>query len=765
MAIGGASWVVLFWCGVVGGQAGTPQQSAEKPAPPPAARAWGVPATARPPAAPPPSSTEPPPAQPTPPASTEPTTTSPAASTTSPAGQTPAAPAADPAKSTQDPAAAQPGPGSQPPTAAQNVPGATTPPATPNPATAAAQPKPGAQPPAGPRKPLEPLPALLVPKPKRGPGQKTPDGKLVLGPDGKPLVGADGKPLARPAFEEDPWARPHFVKGDLSNFTVRTTPRRNFIGVAAGASALPRDTNTVINSFYLTVEPQIDVSSERFHWKLSLGAPLQFELVDLRGPFESCVTEAKALRMQGKMQSEIEAAIPTCMNDKKGQITQNLGKLRREDWDEASDFAKIIRNVQVGSQEQPFYLSLSRLYDQTFGHGTAVRHYNPNIDYDTARLGANVDFSKAAVGVQAMANDLVNPDVVGMLGFVRPMRPFSNNIVLRSLSFGGSWLRGGNQPTGLKYERGLFRKSYNQLIPEVDSNLDLQGATFHQASILGLDAEAKVVRTSWADVKVYADYDKMLKYGSGVTLGSLGRFSFGQPAHSAIRARAEVSFFGPAFLPNYFDTFHDIFQYQYLPAGYKSANGLTYYPTKLEYLNASRGGRKRVGGYAEVTGSLRDYLTLGAFVRGWTPYGEPGMPGFTGPSFADYGANCTADKNGTQTCDNKVALGREPGFASLRLHAELPFRRFLQAFASYEAFSTTAEKGLGAFKFDGDNEVFFGGARIMVLPFFFITAEGRRYFFVQRFNDVDLHELTFEQDQNFHSRWTFALNASLGYEF
>jgi hypothetical protein len=61
--------------------------------------------------------------------------------------------------------------------------------------------------------------------------------------------------------------------------------------------------------------------------------------------------------------------------------------------------------------------------------------------------------------------------------------------------------------------------------------------------------------------------------------------------------------------------------------------------------------------------------------------------------------------------------------------------------------------------------VFFGGARIMVLPFFFIQAEGRRYFFVQRFNDVDLHELTFEQDQNFHSRWTFALNASLGYEF
>jgi hypothetical protein len=573
-------------------------------------------------------------------------------------------------------------------------------------------------------------------------------------------------PTERPTFEEpDPWARPHFLKGDLHNFTVRPTPRRNFIGVAGGASAIPRDTNTVINSFFFTVEPQIDVASTKFNWKLSLGAPLQFEMVDLRGPFETCIAEAKVLRMMGQSQSAIESAIPTCMNDKKGQITQNFGKLRREDWDEASDFAKIIRNVQVGGQEQPFYLSLSRLYDQSFGHGTVVRHYNPNIDYNTARLGANIDFSKAAVGVQAMANDLVRPDVVGVLGFIRPFRPYSDKVLLRSLSFGASWIRGGNQPLGLKYERGLFRRSYDKLIPELDENLDLQGSTFHQASIMGIDVEAKVVRRDWVDVKVYADYDKMLDYDSGLTFGSLWRFSFGKPAHQALRARTEVSFFGPAFLPNYFDTFHDIFQYQYLPAGYRSSGGLMYYPTKLEYLDASRPGRRRVGGYAELTYSVRDYLTMGAFLRGWTPYGEPGTSGYLGPQFSDFGSACQPAANGTQSCSGKVAIGREPGFGSLRLHAELPFRRFLQAFASYEVFSTTTEKGLGVFRFDGDNEVFFGGARLMVLPFFFIQGEGRRYFFVQRFTDVDLHELTFEQDQNFHSRWTFALNASLGYEF
>jgi hypothetical protein len=274
------------------------------------------------------------------------------------------------------------------------------------------------------------------------------------------------------------------------------------------------------------------------------------------------------------------------------------------------------------------------------------------------------------------------------------------------------------------------------------------------------------VRSDWADVKVYGDFDKLLDYDSGFTLGSLFRLSFGQPAHQALRARAEVSFFGPAFLPNYFDTFHDIFQYQYLPAGYKTSMGRTYYPTKLEFLEASRGGRRRIGGYFEVTHAIFNALTVGATVRGHTPYGDPTDAAFTGPAFPDFDATCQLDPvTGKPTCARKITLDKEPGFGSLRLSAELPFRRFLQAYASYEAFSSTTEGGLGAFKFDGDNEVFFSGARMMLLPILFIQAEARRYFFLQRLSNVDVHNLTFQQDQNVHSLWTFAVNVSLGYEF
>jgi hypothetical protein len=570
----------------------------------------------------------------------------------------------------------------------------------------------------------------------------------------------DGRPE-----ENDPWARPHFVKGDLNSFAVRPGPRRNFIGVAGGVSALPTTANAVINAFYLTVEPLVEINNPTYNWKLSLGAPLQFELIDTRGAFEVCVGEAKQLRTMGKTQAEIDSSTATCVGRQKDRATEGMGRLRKADWDEASDFLKIIRHVVVGGKESPFYLSLSRLFDQTFGHGTTVRHYNPNIDYNTTRLGANVDVSRAAVGVQAMANDLVKPDVLGLLGFVRPFRPYSDDVILRSLSVGASWVRGSNQPLALRYEQGLFGKDAGRYIPEVDSELHLLGQRHAQATVIGVDVETKVVRSDWADIKVYGDFDKLLDYDSGITLGSLFRLSFGKPARQALRARAELSLFGPAFLPNYFDAFHDIFQYQYLPAGYKSSSGSTYYPTKMEFLEASRGGRRRIGGYLEVTHAIFDALTVGAVIRGHTAYGSPSTSGFVGPSFNDYGAGCTPGAMGAVSCPKKVTLDHEPGFSSLRLSAELPFRRFLQAYASYEVFSTTTEGGLGAFKLDGENEVFFSGARIMLLPILFIQAEARRYFFLQRVSNVDVHNLTFDQDQNVHSLWTVSASIALGYEF
>jgi hypothetical protein len=561
-------------------------------------------------------------------------------------------------------------------------------------------------------------------------------------------------PVAEPAVLE----RPHFVEGELKSFIFRPSSLRNFVGIRGGISAIPNDTSTLINAFFLEIEPQVDIVADKSSFRLGLGVPLRFELADTQGPVETCIDQAQATRMAGGNQEEVMLATGLCLSDKQSKVVENMGRLRKADWDEGSDYARVVRYLVIGKPESPFYFSASRQFDQSLGHGTVIRNYNPNINFNTARLGATLDLHQGPIGGQFLANDVIRPDVLGFLGFLRPLRPFSNGTVARSLSFGFSFVYGSNQPRTLALEPGLFGPAFNQPIPKVNDALGHEGLLSRGLSVLGGDIEVKLVRGETADVKLYADYQKMAGLGGGLSLGSLFRLSFGQPATQATRARFEVQRFDADYLPSYFDTFHDVFQYQYLPVAYTGSNTLTYYPTKLGFLEASKGGSTRYGYHAELTHTIFDLLTIGFAARGWRPSGNSRTLSFSDPSCLNPG---TANPN----CGGANVLINEPSFSALRLRVELPFRRFLQAFGAYEVFSTTAQKGLGIAKFQGDNEILFAGARLMILPILFLQAETRRYFFLQRVANVDLNNLTVTQDQNIHSNWTFAVGAYLGYEF
>lgn len=586
-------------------------------------------------------------------------------------------------------------------------------------------------------------------------------------------IAANPKPtLARPLTSQELAAaalastvRPHFIEGELEAFVMRPATRRNFIGVGAGIASIPNDANTLLNTFYITIEPQVDVVNKTYNWKLGLGAPLNLRLLDTRGAFEKCLDAGRAERTAGGNQDSVAAATGTCLLESKDNLTEGIGTLRKEDWDETSDYAKVVRYFTVGKPERDFFLNISRQFDQSLAHGTVIRDYNANINFNTSRLGATMDFNRAAIGVQGMANDLVRPDVLGLMLFVRPFRPFSDNVLMRSLSFGFTYAHGVNQARRLLYEPGLFAPAFDQPIAKVDDKLNMIGAEYAAMDVMGVDLEAKVLRLSENDLKIYGDFQKMKSFGSGMTMGALFRFSQGEPATQALRARAELSYFSADYLPSYFDTYHDIFSNQYMPATYKASNGLTYSPTKWQYLEAARGGKPRVGGFLEVTHSFLDKLTLGVAGRHWRPVGSPKDAAFDGLRFPDYGQSCTSSGDGDLDCGRKTVRLEDKGFTSLRLRAELPFRKFLQAFASYEVFSSGDENGLGVFQLDGDNEIFFGGARLMLLPFLFFQAETRRYFFLQRVTNINLQTATVEQDQRYHANWTFAFSAYVGYEF
>ena len=41
-------------------------------------------------------------------------------------------------------------------------------------------------------------------------------------------------------------------------------------------------------------------------------------------------------------------------------------------------------------EERPFFLNVSRIHAHSVGHGPVISRYNPNLDYNTARVGATL---------------------------------------------------------------------------------------------------------------------------------------------------------------------------------------------------------------------------------------------------------------------------------------------------------------------------------------------------------------------------------------
>jgi hypothetical protein len=656
------------------------------------------------------------------------------AQATAPAPPAPAGDdAADEAPADEAPAAEAPADSAAPPPAADAPPTPPTPPTPPAPEASADPSAPGA--------PTAPLPETAA---------------------DAPAAPLDAAHASGPS--EELAARPYFVKGELTNFgAVRPVTRKRFAGASAGMSALPNDGDALLNTFYLTVEPQVDFHvGGRYGIRMGFGIPLQFQIADFRGAFDRCLDVAHSADEMGATDEAIAVATADCVDQEKESTIDDLGKLRSQDWDEPSDYAKVIRYFIMGGEERPFFLNVSRIHAHSVGHGPVISRYNPNLDYNTARVGATLDAYHKFIGFESMINDVVDPDVLGLLAFVRPFHTkYAENLYLSRLSFGAQISVGSDVPTRAGYEKGLFDPAADLPIPTVDEDFNMAVANSETVTILGFDVETKVLRTQNADLKIYLDVQKMLDRGSGTTLGSLLRLSFGEPATAALRVRAEAHLFSPDYLPHFFDTFYDIHKLQYLPAGYVSSQGLVYYPTKLQFLDANAGGPRRAGFYLDMTHSFLDSLTTGLTLRGSKALGGGD---FAGPAFDDLGqcawAGTALDCTGVPT----IAVA-DPGYASLRLHLELPFRSFLQSFLTYEVFSTSLDgEALDLFSFDGDNEILFSGLRLQLLPIVFLQAEVRRFYFLQRVTNVDLVAKTLEQDGNFHSEWTFAVHLYAGLE-
>ena len=454
----------------------------------------------------------------------------------------------------------------------------------------------------------------------------------------------------------------NFVKGELSQFlgATKIAVQTTRVGVGLGVSRID-------NIIYALVEPRFDLHMMGFG--LGLQVPLNLEVYN----------------------THLDPNAPP------GTIkfigTQNFGHLRTEDYTTARDYARVLQYLTYGKKEDHLYVDIGQIYAQSLGHGEIMRRYQPNIDVDVVRIGAEVDAYNDYGGVELVTNDVMSGDIFGGLAFVKPLSFVSDNALARSLSVGFTYATNRDAPDDLTIKQfpgsGLNGCDCRPVLvgapgtdPTNPQRFELEHTSI-PVSLYGVDAELKVLRTDDIDIKPYVDFSHLVNGDSGLTLGVLGRFNFlGSPVTptQAIRVVAEARYLGDRYRPEYFDTFYEVDKYIFLDSP-KANSGVP----MTQYQAVLAGLGNRAGYYLEASYAVVNWVSATVALEGDS----------SGPA-----------KN-------------------LVLHAELPKLFIVQAFASYYKRGFTNFTTLSQLD---QNSIAYAGARIEILPILYVNAQAYQAF-------------------------------------
>ena len=277
----------------------------------------------------------------------------------------------------------------------------------------------------------------------------------------------------------------------------------------------------------------------------------------------------------------------------------------KQSWETVRDWGRLLRHVSLGQKEANFYLAAGRTQSASLGHGQIMRYFTPNMasrgvpDFvlHANALTLSVDASWDVAGFEAVIDDVLQPAVLGALGFVRPGILLGlDDAMLRSISLGVTY--------GLD-----FRAPY------------APGET-RAVHAVGLDAEIMLLRGAAHDIRAYADLSGLIHpagSGWGGAAGALWRANFS--GGHVLRTRLEARYSGGSFIPSYFDVFYSLSRQQVV------ADSPSPTPrTKLALLDALTQAPGRGSLYGELTYRLQRRVALGVSYEDGGPFGRAESP-------------------------------------------------------------------------------------------------------------------------------------------
>lgn len=250
------------------------------------------------------------------------------------------------------------------------------------------------------------------------------------------------------------------------------------------------------------------------------------------------------------------------------------GKLRTKDFNEFSDYLRVIRYLRYGEKGDPAYIKLGALNYYTLGHGSIMYNYFNSPTYYARRAGLIVDIDFGKFGIESIYSNFGERGIIGARGYFRPFQFTSQESIpiIGGLQIGASYVVDMNKRAG--FVSGYFAAG-NNFIPTVNEG---------SIKIIGLDIGLPLLSSNYFDLTLYADYAKIINFGNGISTGFLFRLK--NLGLFKINGKIERRFNGDHYIPSYFNSLYEIERFSSNP----SNNTFTSKASLLMARNASDNG-------------------------------------------------------------------------------------------------------------------------------------------------------------------------------
>lgn len=282
------------------------------------------------------------------------------------------------------------------------------------------------------------------------------------------------------------------------------------------------------------------------------------------------------------------------------QDPQDAHWYRSEDWDEASDWTRILRFFQYGMPQDPFYLRLGELTGSSVGHGTIISRYYNTLELDHYHTGLSTKVNLEKGGAEFLTNDILKWNMVGLRGYVAPLALFLPD----AGSFAKKFRVGSTFAADFMAPEEIRLTVDGQQQIDSDNNLRFDRAT---AWFWGLDFEYQLVATEIVSVTPYTDFNVFKDLGVGWHLGVLNGFRIWK---SEFELRLEYRLLSARYAPAYFNSLYDLERFQFLALSTgEVVPKLRYYEdANLSYRNGFYGELyANILGLVGIGGSYEDY--------------------------------------------------------------------------------------------------------------------------------------------------------------